>query len=91
MKKIEVGMMVEIVDHREFREGRQLIGHIGRVLRLCDIHPGNWLIEGAERDPADGVGISFPPRALRPIEDDNASWDAEVWEQIGWKPESIEA
>lgn len=68
MKKIEVGMLVEIVDYPGYVSGRNFIGRIGKVLGRCSIHRGCWNIEGMERDPEDDITLSFDPQALRPID-----------------------
>jgi len=87
--KIEVGMMVEIVDSSEWKLARRVksdalsadyIGRIGEVVSLGP-EPAFWVLAG------DSFGSNmFPTENLRPIKDDDASWDNEVWEKLNWQP-----
>jgi len=75
--KIEVGMMVEIVDAEDFDVGREWIGHVGKVLRRDDAN--HWIIDGVTI-----CGGCTNERALRPIEPP-MSWD-ELKDAMKWSP-----
>ena len=81
---IEAGQMVEVINASK-PWNQKYIGHIGRVLEIVETNHG-WpaaVVEGVPTSPG-SVGFLF--RNLRPIKDDDASWDNEVWKTIGWKP-----
>jgi len=72
---IRVGMMVEIVDHSNFKTGRQFIGCVGEVLGPSLFNHDSWRISGAETDLSDGRLIAFTSRSLREIKPPRTSKD----------------
>lgn len=96
MAKIEVGMLVEIVQGKvtagpnKGKDQSHFIGHVGKVLRPCNTYLDCWIIEGAETTTM-GTTVSFQSKCLRPIKDDDqASWE-EIQKATGWHPERVEA
>lgn len=87
--KIEVGMMVEIVDDGTpgvSGYDRECIGRVGEVIGLYETHPdlGNrWEVSGA--DPEDRA---WPESMLRPIQppQELSSWE-EVQKITKWSPQ----
>jgi len=87
MKKIEVGMLVEIVGCKH-AENRWMIGGVGKVIKIVrsNFNTPAAVVDGFINPKHSGFGFCN----IRPIEDDNASWDNEVWEKIGWNPSRVE-
>jgi hypothetical protein len=83
-------MMVEVVDPIPNKDMQRFKGRVAKVIKYGPDNDGHWILDIPEKHPS-GINYEFHSKCLRPIEDDNASWDAEVWEQIGWKPKGIEA
>jgi len=82
---IEVGVMVEIINSEEPAHGN-LIGRRGKVREAVILDETEFfLIDGVNTDMG-GYRPAFHASHLRPIKDDDASWDNEVWKTIGWKP-----
>lgn len=81
MKKIEVGMLVEVVAaHSDYQ---CWIGHVGKVLAKCDVYPDSWDIDGIV---IDGAQVCAGTESLRPIDDnEDASWER-IEELTKWKP-----
>lgn len=94
MKEIRVGMMVRVVDDPGWVDDsmRWAIGKTARVLRPCGVIPGHWDLEGLERDPHDGLLMSFATAALEPYTPDSklSTWE-EVQTVCGWNPQRVSA
>ena len=94
--KIEVGMMVEIIDARA-KAGPDAgkigshLGHVGRVLRPCSVYKDAWDIEGAETDFG-GKLKSYASATLRPIQppQELSSWE-EIQKITKWNPQEVPA
>lgn len=70
MKKIEIGMLVRILSPVNTpEEYSDIVGHVGKVLRPCNVYPGNWDIEGAETHK--GKLMSFRSEHLEPVNPDH--------------------
>lgn len=72
--KIEVGMMVEVMDHPKFVTGRQYLGKRGIVSKASWAYPDSWLIEGMSNY---GHTLSFAACHLRPIPQDSKTRETE--------------
>jgi len=70
-KRIEVGMLVRIVDNANMIHGRQYIGHIGKVIQQVKVFPEqHWYVDGAERDRG-GARLAFHHENLQPIDSES--------------------
>ena len=91
MKRIEVGMLVRVVEPIPNPRMRWTIGMVAKVLRQDLEQRNSWDLEGLEFN-IDGRRMGFTYKCLEPINPDNqaSSWE-EVQKLTKWNPMRVEA